>query len=136
MMTERWYQTPCGTPKGGTLQLAHSWATGLVLYAAEELRAFGHVALDGETGAAVALEAVEIEKTADGAWSLRNPWGADLDLVVVVRRAGHGARGLLRETLRVPAEGTAQMCWNPAPWAARPAVYNPNPTKRLEYRMT
>jgi hypothetical protein len=87
------------------------------------------VALDGETGAAVALEAVEIEKTADGAWSLRNPWGADLDLVVVVRRAGDGARGLLRETLRVPARGTAQMCWNPAPWAARPAVYNPNPTR-------
>jgi hypothetical protein len=110
MMTERWYQTPCGTPKGGTLQLAHSWATGLVLYAAEELRAFGHVALDGETGAAVALEAVEIEKTADGAWSLRNPWGADLDLVVVVRRAGDGARGLLRETLRVPARGTAALC--------------------------
>ncbi len=88
MMTERWYQTPCGTPKGGTLQLAHSWASGLVLYAAESLRDFGHVAVDAATGEAVALEAVELEREPDGSYTLRNPWPSALTLRVVVRDVG------------------------------------------------
>lgn len=127
MMTERWYQTPCGTPKGGTLQLAHAWATGLVLFATEELRAWGHVAIDGVTGEAVALEAVELGRTGAGRWSLRNPWPSELGLGIVVRNAAgtltldgrvvQGSGGLLRERVRIPAKGRVSLCWHSEPHA-------------------
>lgn len=86
MMTERWYQTPGGIPKGGTLQVSHAWAIGLVLYADLFAQEYGQLLLDGETGELTALEAVIVSGEA-AAYQVYNPWETALDLVLVARHA-------------------------------------------------
>ena len=57
MVTEQWYQTNnIVAPKGGMLQLSHSWCVGLVLYAAQYTRRFGSVVCDLDRGTCVSLE--------------------------------------------------------------------------------
>ncbi|MDX2225898.1 MAG: hypothetical protein SFY92_02185 [Verrucomicrobiae bacterium] len=87
MMTERWHQTPNGVPKGGTLQLAHAWCTGLVLYADLFVLENGALYVNGQTGEIICLDALKLER--HGAhWSLTNPWETTLTLRVVLRQPG------------------------------------------------
>ena len=79
MMSERWLQTPNGIAKGGTLQLSHSWAIGLVLYADLWLSEYGQIFIDSEAGVAVALDAVRITDEGDH-YIIENPWSRPLDL--------------------------------------------------------
>lgn len=124
MMTERWYATPGDIAKGGTLQLAHAWATGLVLYADLWVQEYGQLLVDGDTGELVALDAVEAARDGAG-WRVTNPWPQALALQVVVRNAagtlavaGQEATGdgtLLRVPFVLAAGVTATLAWVPAP---------------------
>jgi hypothetical protein len=124
MMTERWHQSPNGIAKGGTLPLSHSWAIGLVLYADLFVADYGHILVDGQTGEAVALEALELTRQEGDAWLVKNPWDRELAITVAVR----SARGRLfwdggihsnpeatffRVPVRLPAHGTARLRWEP-----------------------
>jgi hypothetical protein len=124
MMTERWHQTPNGIAKGGTLPLSHSWAIGLVLYADLFTAAYGQILVDGETGEAVALEALTLTRQEGDAWLVTNPWDRELALTVAVRSAcgclawdaeihSHAEATLFRLPVRLPAYGTARLRWEP-----------------------
>lgn len=86
MMTERWFQTPAGAPKGGTLQLSHAWCVGLVLYADMFAHEEGNLYWDGDAQELIALDALEVS-SADGGWTVRNPWRAPIVVTLVVRHA-------------------------------------------------
>lgn len=123
MMSERWHQTPNDIPKGGTLQLSHAWAVGLVLFADLWIREYGQLLVDGVTGELVALEAVSLERIGD-AWHVHNPWSRAIEARVVVREA-HGTLAcgvhtmrvqepLLRVPLVIPPGETIIISWQPA----------------------
>jgi hypothetical protein len=124
MMTERWHQSPNGIAKGGTLPLSHSWAIGLVLYADLFAAAYGQILIDGETGEAVALEALTLTRQEGDVWLVTNPWDRELALTVAVRSARgrlfwnagihpHAEATLFRLPVRLPAHGTARLRWEP-----------------------
>lgn len=124
MMTERWHQSPNGIAKGGTLPLSHSWAIGLVLYADLFVADYGQILVDGQTGEAVALEALELTRQEGDAWLVKNPWDRELAIMVAVRSARgrlfwdaeihpHAEARLFRVPVRLPAHGTARLRWEP-----------------------
>jgi hypothetical protein len=85
MMTERFAQTPVEPGKGATLSVSHAWCVALVLFVDQAIGQFGHLALDGEAGELIAIEAVDVTG-ADGEWTVRNPWTTDLDLSIACRK--------------------------------------------------
>jgi len=120
MMTERWHQTPSGVPKGGTLQLAHSWCSGCLLLADNFLAEYGSVMIDGRTGELVALEALGVTGSPK-AWRVMNQWKTNLTIQVVIREA-HGQflsgkirkefkGGTQRVSLTIKAGETVKIQW-------------------------
>lgn len=104
MMSERWHQSPNGIAKGGTLQLAHSWATGLVLYADLWVQQYGQLLIDAHARELVALEAVSVSGSSCR-WQVHNPWPRELNLIVVTRQA----TGTQRTPLTLAAGATADL---------------------------
>jgi len=124
MMSERWHQSPNEIAKGGTLQLSHSWAIGLVLYADLWLQEHGQLFLDGASNELVALESISSTLSASGAWVLVNPWKTALNLILVIRKA-HGTlvygdqsielnEDSTRLPVSVPSGGSCELHWTPA----------------------
>ena len=63
MVTEQWYNTDWNHPKGSMLQLAHSWCSGMILYANAYTKEFGDIIIDADNREVFIFDSVWIKST-------------------------------------------------------------------------